>query len=225
MPGIIARLASARRSSGDRVECLVLATPVAESRLGTLQCSLTAQSSGGRSVLRVGWSVLAETALIGPALRDRAEQSKGFDRIAITLQVPPDNRDGVTLPFAFESLAVERACPRSEADLSALLSDWEKLHPLVAAPDNTTSPPADLRAVDAHLRALVTDPASRIDFSQPDPDPVTHGPRSLALVPSSPSCRPDPTPEGLVSQPDAIGSCSLSARGPVSRPGSSGFPA
>jgi hypothetical protein len=183
VPGDIDGIALALRSLGYEVDCLVLATPVEESWLGTLHRSLSSFGLEDPTAMHVGWPLLCETALRWPAVLDRLEHDLAVDTVTVVdrdgdicfenrIQGAADARRWADPPFAFESLMVERARPRTEAALSALLADWEKLHPLIAATDHATWPPADLRAFDAHLRALATDPASRFDLNQPDPDPT-----------------------------------------------------
>lgn len=182
IPGNIERIALALRQLGYRVECLVLATPVEESWLGTLRRSLT-NPTGGPNVMRIGWPLLAETALRWPALLDRLERNLTFDRISIidraaetcfenAVTGPPDRRTWTGTPFAFESLMVERARPRTEADLAALSTDWQSLRPLVVAADHEAWPAQDIAAFDAHLRAVLTDPGTRFDLNAPNPDPA-----------------------------------------------------
>lgn len=209
IPGNIERLGHALRRLGYRVECAVLATPVEESWLGTLSRSLAAQSSGDLSALRVGWSVLTETALRWPAVLDRVETAGIFDRIAVLDRNGdpcfenqavdlPDGRHWAEPPFAFESLMVERARARSETDLHALLASWEALRPRIAAARQPAWPDAELQAFDRHLRALVADPAARFDLDQPGPDPATATAwiarlsAELAAVQSGPEVRDQP---------------------------------
>lgn len=184
LPGNVERLAIALRQLGYRVECLVLATPVEESWLGALGRCLTALEAGDTRAMRIGWPLVAETALRWPVLLDRVEQTLTFDRIAILdreaevcfdnqVQGPPENRQWAETPFAFESLMVERARPRSTATLAALLAEWEALMPRITAAGHRAWPPAETEAFDRHLRALVADPASRFDLNAPDPDPAT----------------------------------------------------
>ena len=179
IPGNIEGLALVLRGLGYRTECLVLATPVEESWLGTLTRCLEALDARDRTEMRISWSSTAASALRWPAFLDRAEAKVTFDRIAIL------DRQGQTCfenaagaeprcwtgqPFAFESLMVERARPRTEADLAALLALWQGLRPRIAALEDPVWPPADLAAFDRHLRALVADPASRFDLHAPGPD-------------------------------------------------------
>lgn len=183
IPGNIERLAIALRQLGYRVECLVLATPVEESWIGALGRCLTALDAGDTRAMRIGWPLVAETALRWPVVLDRVEQDLTFDRITILdreavvcfdnqVQGPPENRQWSDTPFAFESLMVERARPRSTATLAALLADWEALLPRITAEEHRAWPPAETKAFDRHLRALVADPASRFDLNAPDPDPA-----------------------------------------------------
>lgn len=209
IPGNIERLGHALRRLGYRVDCVVLATPVEESWIGTLSRSLAAQFSGDRSALRVGWSVLAETALRWPAVLDRVETARLFNRVAVLdrdgnlcfenhVIGPPDGRRWAETPFAFESLMVERARPRSDAALASLLASWEALHPRIAESRQPAWPDAELQAFDRHLRALVADPAARFDLDQPGPDPVVAAAwiarlgADLAAVRSSPEVRDQP---------------------------------
>lgn len=210
IPGTIERLALALRRLGYQVECVVLATPAPESWLATLHRSLDAQVSGNRAALRVSWPILVETALRWPVLLDRAERDLTFDRITVLdrdgvaafdnrVQTSPDHRQWADPAFAFESLLVERARPRSDAALKGLLAGWESLSPQIAAAGHPTWPPEDLRAFDHHLRALVADPASRFDLDQPGPDPapaqawINRLAIDLVAVRASPEAKDQPT--------------------------------
>lgn len=180
IPGNIERLSQALRRLGYRVECVVLATPVEESWLATLARSLAAAQPYDPTALRVSWPILTDTAHRWPALLDRAEADLTFDRIAIlsrdgevcfenSTEGEPHSRHWQSEPFAVESLLVERARPRSDAALAALLADWTDLHPRIAAEAHPAWPAHDLQAFDMHLRALVADPSSRFDLNAPDP--------------------------------------------------------
>jgi hypothetical protein len=181
IPGNIERLAIALRQLGYRVEALVLATPVEESWLGAIGRCLAALDAGEARAMRIGWPLVSETALRWPVFLDRVETSLIFDRVAVldredeicfdnSVEGPPENRHWSATPFAFESLMVERARPRSAATLAALLADWEALLPRVTAAGHRAWPPEDCRAFDSHLRDLVADPASRFDLNAPGPD-------------------------------------------------------
>jgi hypothetical protein len=210
LPGNIPRLALALRQLGYRVEGLTLATPVEESWLGTLHRSLAALAAGDRTVLHVGWPLLAATALRWPAVVDRLEQDLTFDRIAVldrdgdicfdnTVEGHPDQRQWASPPFAFESLMVERARARTESDLATLLADWKTLRPQVAATDLAVWPPGDLAAFDQHLRALTADPASLFDLSNPGlraaaaPAWMARLKSDLAAVQSGPEAQDQPS--------------------------------
>lgn len=210
IPGTIERLALAVRRLGYRAELLVLATPVEESWLATLTRSLAANAEGDRTALQVGWPILCETALRWPVVLDRAEAELTFDRIAIldrdgeicfenhAEDVPdaPDARHWQAERFAVESLIVERARPRSDAALAALLADWTALHPTIAAENHPAWPPHDLHAFDHHLRDLIADPASRFDLNNPDPATapgwIARLTADLAAVCASPEVRAQP---------------------------------
>lgn len=209
IPGNIERLAIALRQLGYRVECLVLATPVEEGWLGALGRCLTALDAGDADAMRIGWPVVADTALRWPVVLDRVEQNLTFDRIAILdreaevcfdnqVRGPPDKRHWADPPFAFESLMVERARPRTASKLGRLLSDWEALLPRITAAEHRAWPPEDCQAFDRHLRALVADPASRFDLNAPDPDPaaakawIARLTADLAAVQSSPEVKAQP---------------------------------
>jgi hypothetical protein len=183
IPGNVERLALALRRLGYRVECLVLATPVEVGWLDTAIRSLNALAAGDRSSLRIGWAIAAETALRWPAVIDRMERNLTVDRIAVldrdgdvcfenSVQGPPDQRQWTNSPFAFESLMVERAGPRTGSMLDALLSTWNATSPQLAAANHPAWPDTELASFDAQIRALVADPASRFDLNAPDPDPV-----------------------------------------------------
>ncbi|MFO1203556.1 MAG: zeta toxin family protein [Tabrizicola sp.] len=183
LPGNIERLALAVRQLGYRVECLVLATPVEESWLGTLRRCLAAIQASAAHPMHVPWPLLSRTALRWPGVLDRLEQTLCIDRIAVIdregevcfdnqVEGPPNQRRWSDPPFAFESLMVERARPRSATSLAALLADWEALQPQIAAINHPNWPTQDLAAFDTHLRALVADPASQFDLNAPNPDPA-----------------------------------------------------
>ncbi len=182
IPGNIDRLALALRRLGYRVECLVLASPVEESWLGTVSRTLTALAAGERGTMRISWSITAETALRWPAVVDRMERTLAVDRIAIldrdgdvcfenSVQGPPDRRQWTNPPFAFESLMVERAAPRTAQALDALLSTWTAARPHLVAANHQVWPETDLAAFDTRIRALIADPASRFDLNGPAQDP------------------------------------------------------
>lgn len=209
IPGNIERLALALRQLGYRVECLVLATPVEESWLGTLSRCLSALDAGDTTAMRIGWSLVSETALRWPVVLDRVEATLAFDRIAIIdrdgqvpfdnqVQGPPDRRQWSDPPFAYESLMVERARPRSEPALAALLSTWEELLQRIAADNHRVWPPEQRDAFDQYLRTLVADPASRFDLNAPGPDPgagaawITRLAADLSAVQASPEVKDQP---------------------------------
>lgn len=209
IPGNIERLAIALRQLGYRVECLVLATPVEESWLGALSRSLASLDGGETNAMRIGWPMVRETALRWPAVLDRIEQDLTFDRVAIVDRAgeicfenhvagPPEQRNWAETPFAFESLMVERARPRTEAALAALTATWKTIHPRLDAARHTAWPAEDLQAFDDHLRALLADPASRFDLNTPGDDKaaaaawIARLDRDLAAVRSSPEVRDQP---------------------------------
>lgn len=208
IPSNLPSLARAVRRLGYRVECLVLATPAEESWLATLSRTLDARAAGQPTAMHIGWALTDETARRWPVVIEAAETDLTFDRIAIldrdgdacfdnSVTGPPDRRRWSDPPFGFESLMVERARPRDEASLTALLALWDRLHPALAAAGHPAWPARELAAFDRHLRNLVADPATRFDLN--DPDPATAGAwiDRLAAALAATEAGPEPASPGL----------------------------
>lgn len=123
----------------------------------------------------------------------------------VTQSIVPDARHWQAEPFAVESLLVERARPRSDAALAALLADWTALHQTIAAENQPAWPPQDLHAFDRHLRDLLADPASRFDLTNPDPAAapgwIARLTADLAAVRASPEVNAQP---GLAPRADRL---------------------
>lgn len=178
-PGTIEGLALLARSFGYRVECVVLTVPTLDSWLAATRRGLDGLACGQSGVQLVPWPNVQVTARRWPALLARAEDAVLFDRVTVI------DRQGQTCfqndrrpsgqwaapPFAFESLVIERARPRSAADLAALLARWTDLRAEITTAAQAAWPPETLAEIDSLLTALATDPGTGFDLNQPS-DPV-----------------------------------------------------
>lgn len=180
IPANIEGWALVARTMGYRVECLVTALPAVESWLATLGRWIAATAAGNDTSPMVSWSSLAHAYARWPALIARAEDNATFDRITITdrdgtlcfeneVQIRNDVRHWTNPAFAFESLVIERARPRSSADCAALLAKWEAIrsHPAIALRNRVAWPWHSLAAFDDNLRNLCRDPGTGFDLNDP----------------------------------------------------------
>jgi hypothetical protein len=184
-PGLALSLGLAARAYGYRTECVVLAVPPDESWLSVLTRETSPADRSGVPA-RVRWDRLLESCNRWPAFLARAEDQHAFDEIRVV------NRDGEVLfenrlvpnavpprweniPFAFESLMVERLHPRNSGQIDALLATWQTLrsHPDLAFRNHSEWPWADIASLGKRLQALRDDPATGFDLNDPaaNPDP------------------------------------------------------
>ena len=179
MPAQTLVLAAAARALGYRVECRILAVPLLESWLATLQRET--QPVPDQIPRRIPWTRQQDSYARWPACLARAEDTLAFDALSVIGrdgQVYFENHlihdDGpprwANPAFGFESLMVERLQARSPARIDRLLSDWQALPADVLATASAQDWSGHA-ALGAALQALRDDPSAAFDLNTPGASP------------------------------------------------------
>lgn len=191
MPGDWADLARVARALGYQVELRVIAAPLLDSWLATLlRDSAPPARPDGQVPLqprRVGVERLTLHYHRWPGFLAEVEDKHAVDVVTVVNrqgeelfrnQLAPDQR-WQDLPFAAESLLVERQHPRSIAEVDRMLADWQRLRarPDIAFANHALWPHADIIALGAQLALLRDDPSLGFDPNDPPTprDPLAAG--------------------------------------------------
>lgn len=179
VPSDTVEIAILAREMGYRTGCQVLAFPLLDSWLASLQRETAPDRPADRVPSRIEWAKLQTAYSRWPAFLAQAEDRVAFDSLQII------RRDGQVLfantsakatterywqdpPFAAESLMVERLAPRTQGEVQALLAQWHDLRacPDIAFQNHEAWPNASFQALGDALRDLCHDPSAAFDLDR-----------------------------------------------------------
>lgn len=184
VPTDMAEVAILARAMGYQVDCTVLAVPLLDSWLASLQRETAPDLPANRVPSRIDWSRLQTAYSRWPAFLAQVEDRVSFDRLQIVgrdgqprfenrgLQ-KGDLRRWQDPPFAVESLLVERLAPYVPGQIEALLNLWNDLraHPDIAFRNHAAWPHASILAAGDMLGRLASDPSASFDLGRASETP------------------------------------------------------
>lgn len=214
--GDIEQLALVARALGYRVDCIMLAVPLVESWLATMLRSLEKRRLGDPVVFDIAWASARSNSRRWPACLARIEASAAVDRITVLdrdgtacfqnrVEPAAGRRNWAEQPFAFESLVIERARPRTPGDMQRLIADWLGVmaDPDIAFRNHPAWPWDSIAGFRQILADLAADPGTGFDLNAPGDD---------ALAASRWIDRLRTTLDDILAGPEAAGQPGLAAR-------------